>query len=192
MRSAQKWVRRAPWLLAFVGLASATLVLSCQRRGRAAEEFIERVTDLHVTDFVTHDYDNAEHIALYRIQLDEDARRSFVQRADVSGDAFFASEASGEPYSILVFPLGGEAPPLPKAGEGMLFVRGCTESNAWFGLIDPSTGVMWLNVFYPDWGGDPPGCNMVHAVRRCGPRLSPEGSEVLRLRDSKARVPCPR
>ncbi len=37
-------------------------------------------------------------------------------------------------------------------------IHGCTDGNTWLGYLDESSGELWLEVNYPDWGGDPPGC----------------------------------
>ena len=46
----------------------------------------------------------------------------------------------------------------PPSSSVLLGIEGCTGGNAWFGYLDESSGELWLEILYPDWGGDPPGC----------------------------------
>jgi len=53
----------------------------------------------------------------------------------------------------------------PRPGAMLHRFAGCTTAQAWVGFVDAESGEVWIEVLYPDWGGDAPGCPH-GAVRR--------------------------
>ncbi len=60
-------------------------------------------------------------------------------------------------YRFSSFPSGSQP---PTARDSFLHAGGCTKINAWYALVNPASGELWIEVLYPDMGGDPPGCRV--------------------------------
>jgi hypothetical protein len=138
-------------------VAPAILFGSCEyTRRRSIADFVERTTGLEVGIFG---------------YLHDDADTHVAVRVRVSTESVAFWRESGVARLIVALPRGplipvarfddGEGPadvqpPDPK--PGLLWIQECTDTNAWYGLVDPEEEVLWLRVEYPDMGGDPPGC----------------------------------
>ena len=48
--------------------------------------------------------------------------------------------------------------PPPPSPSRLVYAAGCREHQAWVALLDPVTRELWLEVHYPDFGGDGPPC----------------------------------
>lgn len=48
--------------------------------------------------------------------------------------------------------------PPPAAHAALRGIHGCRPGNTWLGYLDPESGRFWIEIMYPDWGGDFPGC----------------------------------
>lgn len=40
----------------------------------------------------------------------------------------------------------------------VIYAAGCSDYQAWIALLNPETGDLWLEVSFPDFAGDIPGC----------------------------------
>lgn len=58
----------------------------------------------------------------------------------------------------------------PRPGTTLHRFAGCTSAQAWVGLVDPETGEIWIEILYPDWAGDAPGCPHGAVHRATGSR----------------------
>lgn len=48
--------------------------------------------------------------------------------------------------------------PALEGGRRLIYSAGCSDYQAWVGLLDPVTEELWLEVRFPDNAGDVPGC----------------------------------
>lgn len=46
----------------------------------------------------------------------------------------------------------------PARGARLHQARGCRGRTSWRAVLDENSGALWIELLYPDWGGDGPSC----------------------------------
>lgn len=147
-----------------LALAAAALGLRALARSwfaRSTLSFASRVTGLPLRDAsVLEAGDDAELSAQLYAVLAPPAVDGLAATLPVAdrpepwpGDSFFRRETiDGFPH--------------PGPDAELRGVHGCTEHNEWLGYLDARSGELWLEIMYPDMGGDAPGCGRPPWERR--------------------------
>ncbi len=143
----RSWMSDASWGIWIVLFFLLAFGVFWWRGLKSTEEYIHRVSDLDVDGAITRVYEG-EYEILVRAELELEQIQHLHPKTRVAPPAFFSRESNGRPTNILLYSGYPEwKPDLPTNYEGLLFLHGCTEERAWHGLLDPATGVLWLNVY---------------------------------------------
>lgn len=111
-------------------------------------------------------YDNGQFAILVSIHLSLAERDAILRTGQFHRAAHGATRVA--PQSPSDFRSINRLPPSVRViqGAGDLYHGGgCSTHKSWTALLDKSSNRIWIEVLYPDWSGDDPGClfdNMEH------------------------------
>jgi hypothetical protein len=111
-------------------------------------------------------YDNGQFAILVSIDLSPSERDAILRTGQFHRAAHGATRVA--PQSPSDFRSINRLPPSVRViqGAGDLYHGGgCSTHQSWTALLDKSSSRIWIEVLYPDWGGDDPGCLFLNMER---------------------------
>jgi hypothetical protein len=114
----------------------------------------------------TESYDNGQFAILVAIDLSPDERDAILRTGKLHHAAHGATRVT--PQSPSDFRPINRLPAAVRVihGVGDLYHGGgCSPHQAWTALLDKSSSRIWIEVMYPDWAGDDPGCRFSNMER---------------------------
>lgn len=128
--------------------------------------YINKVTGLGLADTAddVHQFDNGQWAMIAHLRLTQEESKRLVRDHDFRPLKKYEGCLQGPDDLHLSEELPDEFRTAPN-GFAVFEAGGCPEGNSWQALLVPQTGQIWFLIYYPDWGGDPPGCATFR--RRC-------------------------
>lgn len=115
---------------------------------------IEKITgiDLPPWTWTEEEYDNGEFAVVAKYSLTESGRETFITENNLT---LYSQNPVGLTCADWLQPENQ-----PDYAKPTLYsLSNCTDHNSWTILLDRSTGELWIEVHYPDFSGDSPGCD---------------------------------
>src|ERR1700754_681831 len=157
------FLMKTPCLLYSIVLLSGSLLFaSCQFQGFSVLSYIRSVTRISIPANTTilSEFDQGEFEAVGKYQLDQKEVGRFLSSNpfhSIDQEHRYISHFNLYTRSGLI-PLSDSIPLSDKFH--LKFFYGCKEGNAWLFTINEKTGELWVEVQYPDLGGQGPSCKL--------------------------------
>jgi len=154
---------KAPLLLHIILLlGGSVLFASCQYDNGSVLPFIRRVTKVSLPDKIAiiSEYDQGELEAGGKYQLEQKDIGSFLSKYPfhpIDQQYLYSSHFNQMGKSGL-FPLSDSIPLSDKSH--LKYFYGCKKGNDWLFTLDEKSGELWIEVQYPDFQGQGPGCKI--------------------------------
>lgn len=149
------WRRRgcrpALTLSLLVGVCGACLLGGAWRLRHGEIEFARDVTGLPLPELAMVDIcTDTDMTTGYHLHAGEE-----LVAAVMAARRPLREDVRHEPMLLI---LSDSCMPPPPSPSRLVYAAGCRERQAWVALLDPVTRELWLEVHYPDFGGDGPPC----------------------------------
>ena len=155
-------MKKACLLYICVLVAGSVPFAGCGYRSDSVLPFIRRVTGISLpgTVSIVSEFDQGEFEAVGKYRLEQKDVGAFL-----SSHPFHPFDQAHRYISRFnhytssgLIPLSDTIPRLDTAS--LQYFTGCKEGNAWLFTLNEKTGELWVEIQYPDFGGQGPGCRL--------------------------------
>jgi hypothetical protein len=148
---------KTPFFRDILVITAVSVVLaSCQYDSNSVLSFIRKVTKISIPGNIStvSEFDQGELEAGGKYQIEEEDVKNFL-----SGNPFHPIDQQYQYISH--FNTYSKNDKIQLADSSHLkYFYGCKGGNSWLFTLNEKTGELWIEVQYPDFGGQGPGCKL--------------------------------